>query len=62
MLGELSGRGPTGLRPSFYPLFTQVPSTTSLTPGEPLEKSFFEWLISSKSRSMGPDFVAFRLE
>jgi hypothetical protein len=37
----------------------EVLSTTSLTTGEPLEKSFSESLISSKSRSIGPDFVTF---
>ena len=29
-------------------------STTSLTTGEPAEKSYIEWFLEAKSRSLGP--------
>jgi hypothetical protein len=31
-----------------------VPSTTSLTTGDLAEKSYIEWFLEGKSRSLGP--------
>ena len=56
-VGRADGRVGSGLSRTSENVSSS--STTSLTTGEPLEKSFSESLISSKSRSIGPDFVTF---
>jgi hypothetical protein len=37
---------------SYFP--NRFSSTTSLTTGEPAEKSYIEWFLEGKNRSLGP--------
>jgi hypothetical protein len=55
-LGEARHRQPSGIPGQAV---DRLLNTTSLTTGEPAEKSYIEWFLEGKSRSVGPTLSHF---